>query len=803
MWWVESHEGTTISVSVFDATTKSIAVRWSRYNGATYYEVTATPKNSAGPSTFAQFSGNTVLGSVSVLSFNSLYTVRVEAKNSSGAVLGQGQVDARTAPDVPTINLATSKQSNSITVEFETVSGAASYVLRTEAPDGTFSQTPASSSPATVQDLQPYTQYIVSLLAVNSDGGESQPSEPVLVRTVLPAPQLNSSSPSNDTIQLDWRPVQHAVQYSLSITLDGILVQQINATANATSATVPGLEPGSTYHIQAQALDPYGRPGDKTTVSQITRPAQPEDFELSPVWGEPPFLRVSWNASQGASEHTALSSTGLRCSSNGSSCHLSPIRCGQSMLVTLTASNQAGPSLPSQPKEFGSVPCPPEPIRLSEPEPGLCLADWDAVAMAESYVTFVKRDDGIEQSCNSSETSCNYTCLCGHTYIVSVYAYNQAGSSPPGPLVNYTTLPCCPSDVSISLVSPETLEIRWTAVRGATLYETRAVDPPELIVCNDTASVCVLSDLSCNSRYSVAVIPCSDLSGCNRNCQAQVHETAPCMPTITSVSQTLGTVTVNWTSDNSAANYTASFVCDTATVSCHSDGTSCEIAETALLCGSSCDVTVVATSSAGASFPSYVDALETDPCCPANLTVHQVTQAMSNVTWSAARGAYSFRTSLTSPRGNASCHTQHTHCLMGCITCGTSYSVSMEVASRTGRKEQCSYSGYSTSHCCPSGVRLYSMANNTLRVYWRSTGSLTNYTADVYGSHGNYSCSPPLGGNSCDIADVVCGGVYTVVVAPINADGTRVTFCPLRLYSVSCSGTYVGTIIYRGKRSVD
>ncbi|XP_062412452.1 fibronectin type III domain-containing protein 7-like [Sardina pilchardus] len=802
--YVSQHgvQGSALTMSEYFVTTKSIIVRWSRHDGASSYKVTATPKNTAGPSTFVQFSENTVMGSINGLTPTTLYTVTVEAMDANLNVLSQGEMESGTAPDVPTVEVATSKQSESITVEFEAVSGAASYVLRAETTDGTFfSETPASSSPDTIHGLQPYTEYSVSVLAVNSLGGQSQPSAPVVVKTVLSAPQVNSSSPSNDTIQLDWEPMEHAVQYSLTVILQGSdILQRLNTSSD--SETLEGLQPGSTYCTTVLAWDAEGRPGDSTEVCQLTRPAQPQDFELSVLWDEEARLQVSWSASQGASEHVAVSSEGLNCSSSSSSCFLSPLSCGETHTITLTASNQAGPSLPSDPVEFVSIPCAPNPVSLSEPETGNCSVDWDAVATADSYSTFVKRDDGVEQRCNSTETSCYYSCQCGYTYIVSVFAYNEAGASPPGPVLNYTTLPCCPEDVSISLVSTETLEIMWSPVRGATLYETRAVDQSELIVCNDTSPVCALSDLSCNSRYNVVVIPCSELSGCNRNCQPQAHETAPCMPEIQSVSQTDGTsVTVSWTSDNSAANYTASLVCETNTYSCESDGTSCEVPE--LACGSTCDVTVIATTSAGASLPSYAVPLETVPCCPVNLTVDQVTQAMSNVTWSAARGAHTFLTSLTSPRGHARCHTQDSHCLMGCITCGTSYNVSMEVMSRTGRKAECNYQGFSSSVCCPSGVRLYSMSNNTLRVYWRSSGPLTTYTVDVHGSASNYTCTPPPGGSHCDISDVTCGDVYTVIVAPFNTDGSQVSFCPHRLYSVSCTGDYVGTIIYRGRRSVE
>ena len=77
----------------------------------------------------------------------------------------------------------------------------------------------------------------------------------------------------------------------------------------------------------------------------------------------------------------------------------------------------------------------------------------------------------------------------------------------------------------MQLVSTETLEIEWVPVRGADLYETRAEQTEGVIHCNDTSPVCALSDLSCNTWYSVVVTPCSELRGCNVSCQRQRHET--------------------------------------------------------------------------------------------------------------------------------------------------------------------------------------------------------------------------------------------------------------------------------------
>lgn len=89
-----------------------------------------------------------------------------------------------------------------------------------------------------------------------------------------------------------------------------------------------------------------------------------------------------------------------------------------------------------------------------------------------------------------------------------------------------------------------------------------------------------------------------------------------------------------------------------------------------------------------------------EPCCPVNVTVNQVTPAITSVSWSHAKGAHSFITSLTSRSGSARCRTQDSQCLMGCITCGTNYTVAMEVFSHSKHMSNCTYQGFSSSEWC-------------------------------------------------------------------------------------------------------
>ncbi|XP_056126688.1 fibronectin type III domain-containing protein 7 [Rhinichthys klamathensis goyatoka] len=789
----------TMSVSVFTVTSKSAVLRWSRYEGALSYRVTASLRNSPVPVVFASFGQNTIMGSVNSLNPNTAYTFRVEALGSLMNMLADASVDRSTAPDVPSIEMASSKESQSITVEFTEVSGATSYILRAETNDGSFfSEIPVPTSPGTVTNLQPYTDYTLSVMSVNS-AGRSQPSISVEAKTVLPTPQFNTSSPSNSSILVKWEPVNHAVLYSLSIIKDG---SYSRSRLNTTDAQVlfQDLEAGTLYCIKGNAWSPENIPGDDFTICQITRSPTPQSISLVVTSTPDAGIVVSWDPAQGAEQYVAVSLTGQNCSSSSNSCILTPLSCGETNSVTVIAVNKGGNSAPSYPVQIISFPCPPQPIWVEEVVAGNCSVKWSSVPHAEYYTTFIKSDDGIEGTCNSTEPRCQFHCSCGYSYIMSVFAHNQAGPSPPGPLVNHTTLPCCPELTTVSAVSWETLMIQWSPVRGADLYETRAVDATETVLCNDTAPRCALSDLTCNSRYSVVVIPCNDVSGCNLTCSSQTHETAPCMPEIIGVSQSnLSSVLVNWTSANTAANYTVSVIGTVGDMHvCHSNGTSCQVPN--LPCGSVYEVSATASSSAGNSMPSYTVPLETAPCCPDNLTVSQVTQAMTNVTWSDAIGAQTFIASLSSPRGNAQCHTMETGCVMGCITCGTNYTVSLEAISRTGHKAECTYHGFSASECCPSGIRLFRGTNNTLRVRWRSSSALTSYTAEVTGSDSTHVCSPAPGSSTCDVSEIVCGQVYSVVVAPLNRDGAKVPFCNSRMYSVSCVGSNVGMVLYRGRR---
>lgn len=85
-----------MTFSVFTVTSKSMVAQWSALAGASSYKITATPKNSSKDPVFAQFSGNSVMGSVNSLSPNTLYTVQLEAMDNALNVLSSASTEETT-----------------------------------------------------------------------------------------------------------------------------------------------------------------------------------------------------------------------------------------------------------------------------------------------------------------------------------------------------------------------------------------------------------------------------------------------------------------------------------------------------------------------------------------------------------------------------------------------------------------------------------------------------------------------------------------------------------------------------------
>ncbi|XP_063154431.1 fibronectin type III domain-containing protein 7 isoform X1 [Candoia aspera] len=653
------------------------------------------------------------------------------------------------------IDQAYSKLSSSITVEWAAVAGASSYLLT--AQDGEmFIETIVTNSPGTVTELKAATLYKITVRSINT-GGRSQSSPSKKARTVLAAPKLIANSPSCNNIVVSWNAVYMAVGFSVSIMRSDGLGSMLKENTTSNSLTFSSLDPGTLYTLKVYAWDINGIPGDDFTYNQRTRPRAPGDVQV--VFDSGPLgAIVSCLPTEGASSYSIAvysNTSKWNCSSTSTSCTISSLECGTEYSLAVVASNEAGSSTPTEAVIFKTVPCAPESITIEEKEAGDLAVSWSDVDLSDYYVAFVKSDDGLEVHCNTSCTKCLFQSDCGFTYFISVFAYNKAGQSPLGDIFNYTTAPCCPSNFSLVFVSSDTVQIIWSPVRGAEMYETKAVAQTSELLCNDTATTCTFSALQCNTQYNITVYSFSEIRGSNMSCEPKQVTTAPCSPEILNISKdTLSIISVHWRASSDGAMYIVTVKGEAGKWHCTSSGNSCSIH----------------------NLPY--------PCCPADLSVTQVTQSVTNVSWSSGTGAKTYVTILESDKRQARCHTLQTSCLLGCITCGTNYTVTVKAVSETGLVSDCIYKGFSSSACCPSGAKLYRLGNNSIRVYWRSSKESINYSTDLYGSKRNFTCISTGARKYCDITEIPCGDVYMVAVSPlIDHNRSKLAFCPKKTYS--------------------
>ncbi|KAM6080411.1 LOW QUALITY PROTEIN: fibronectin type III domain-containing protein 7 [Theristicus caerulescens] len=753
-----SFGGLGFSVSIYDVT--SIICLRPRLSGGSSYRVTATAMNTVGHSLLAHFSDVTLEGTLTSLIPNTIYAIQAEAIDKNGIILAETQIMQSTPPDIPVIDQVYSKLRNSITVEWRAVPGATSYLLTAQDGDS-FIETVVTNSPGTVMGLKPATLYRITIRSTNS-GGKCQPSPFRKAKTVLAAPVLSVSSHC-DSIAVS-KAVYTAAGFSVSFMRSDGLDRMLKENTTNTSLIFTNLDPGTLYTIKSYAWNVNGIPGDDFTYNQRTSPNAPANVRVAFNSGALRAI-VSWMPTEGALPYSVTASSGLlklKCKTSSASCMVPSLQCSSEYYVSVTAYNDAGSSKPTDAVSLKTIPRAPVNISIEEDEPGHLLVSWSSVNFGDYYAVFVKSDDGLEVPCNTSHTQCHFQSDCGFTYFIGVFAYNKTGQSPLSDVFNYATgNSVLPSAVGAG--SPWSGTARGTGRLSEVLKRVEqklrrsAAAPPRPAPCRLTALFFE------RGREQQRVI---------------LNISAPCSPEIKNISkEALSVISVYYQSNNEEATYIVTARGEAGLWYCTSSGYSCTLIN--LPCGSAFSVSAIARSPARQSLPSYSVPLETAPCCPNDLIVIQVRQSVTNISWSVGMAAQTYVTTLESPEGQTKCHTLQNYCLLGCITCSTNSTVSLKAVSEAGLTSRCTLQGYCSSACCPSGVKLYRLGNNGIRVYWASEENNT----DLHGLKGSFTCTPSSGLSRCDTTEIPCGDVYTVVLSPVTDKGPKLTFCPKKIYS--------------------
>ncbi|XP_053326269.1 uncharacterized protein LOC128500923 [Spea bombifrons] len=654
--------------------------------------------------------------------------------------------------------------------------GASLYVASAKSKNGHEVMCNTSSTTCEIQGFlceQKYTVHVIAQSASCSSNSsniltlETAPCAPENV-TIIRDCQIN-------TVRLHWNPIIDAIKYTaLALAPDGSIEQCTNRETHCFFLNLPC---GTDYEMSVYAFNGKINGSSSQPIKMRTAPCDPKNVEAISKCNDN-TLSVSWNQSVGAISYvaSALGSSGVsyNCSSEGTSCLISGLQCGESISVSVIAYDNDCPSGISEQKEIATGPCTPKNISaMTDCQTHSTLIQWQNSEGAISYVAYANSNKGSEYTCKSFDQSCTITDLpCGETFSVFVTASNYECESPSSRIVEIKTAPCIPRKIENELrCDQNTVFVKWLEDFGNLTFKATAEQKGAgFYNCTTQGYDCEIKNINCGQLYSVSV------QADNGQCISSTNWTtpfysAPCRPTQLAVNTICanGSVEISWVKSQGLGVELYVAVMNSLGgqhLMCQSTSESCIIQETQ--CGEAYTATVTAVNSNCQTVSStlYVDPV---PCSPMDLAVH-VAPNVVGLSWMDMPGAINYTTEVTGNGGDKHlCHTSNTTCLMTDLMCGHQYNMSVTAVGKWC-SSKASSTKFQTAPCIPQNVSRYlDCITNVVTVSWDRSQGADNYISEAIGLNGkHHTCNTT--GTSCIFSDLVCGRVYSLTVSATNGN---------------------------------
>jgi len=219
------------------------------------------------------------------LAANTAYDFQLTATNENGSATSSTNATTNVAlPTAPENFTSPSKTPNSVTLSWTAQGNLVGYTLQYRVSGETTWQTytPApgtSATSATVPGLAANTTYDFQLTATGAGGSASSTvsvTTPVVAPMTPVAPEnFGSTAQTLNSVTLEWKSQSSLTSYTLQYRVSGVATWQTWTPApgtNATTATITGLSPSTTYNFQLTATNTNGSATssvDAMTVSEV------------------------------------------------------------------------------------------------------------------------------------------------------------------------------------------------------------------------------------------------------------------------------------------------------------------------------------------------------------------------------------------------------------------------------------------------------------------------------------------------------------------------------------------------------
>jgi len=514
--------------------------------------------------------GSTLSTTLTGLTFNQAYQVRVRAWNDWGMSLFWSDITTGTPGSLPAAptNLTAAAGNMTLTVSWTAATGATSHELRYGETSGSGTWETATS-PKTLTGLNNGTMYYVQVRGKNA-AGEGTHAETTGTPLALPAAPTNlTAAAGNMMLTVDWTAAPGATSHEIAYVEGTSEPDNWGDTTTNTSHTLTGLTNGTLYTVRVRGKNTAGT-GDyhetTGTPTAATTPAPTNVVAKPYLDGQ---LEVTWTPAENATKHqvrygTTSGSgtwkdstagtpdlphkiTGL---TNGTMYYVG-VRAIKGLLKSEVVEDTATPmgAVTNASADAGNM--------------KLTVTWTKAAGSTTTEARYYEEDETAPDNWTEVTSPYEITGLTNGTdYVVDLRGKNASGVSAQIKKVSGTPVappanaPAAPTNLEATASGDRQLKVTWTAAEGATSHQLRYGTSSGEGTWEPVGSPSTIIGLTGRTLYYIQV---RGKNAAGDGPHAEITATPWGLPTppenLTAKPDTDGTLRVTWTKDSQAASY--------------------------------------------------------------------------------------------------------------------------------------------------------------------------------------------------------------------------------------------------------